>query len=283
MSKIPALRLAPALLLLLLLLLLVFASSCVTYLSSGQFGHDTLPSPPVDPKADSLSETLVFGRGSYARGLAYPDDNNIFGQAGFLHSWRSFAGTLLVDSHAAASGWYGVASLNEHDSLASTPQYPLSVSERFPYFGGSAQAQSSIALRASSFFMFDLGLRASVAYEEGPYRSFRAEAARLSAASSNLGAVIVDRSPSGWSGTLGGDLALTIALGERRFLRLGYFLGRAFPDLGEALAGAGTGFPDFLEQLSLSVRNERYVISLTGDLIALNEGFGLSLGYLLPD
>ncbi len=176
---------------------LVGSTSCATFLSSGQFGHDSIVPPALNPAADRESTTLAFVGASLARGSFYPDDQNLFGQAGLLRVWRRPMGTVFFDGQAGASGWYGEATLHEHGG-----QYPNSAAGTFAFYGGSAQAGAALGIRVGHATILDAGLRGGLAYEAGPYRDFRAAAAAASADSTSS---VIDRSPNGWSGNLGGS------------------------------------------------------------------------------
>jgi hypothetical protein len=256
---------------------LILATSCATYLNSGQLGYDSVVPLPLGANAEKSGSAMVFAKGSFAKGIEYPDDDNAFAQAGVLGSWRLPMESNLFDGHLALSGWYGHTILKDHGD-SDSPQYPLAVGSPLAFFGGSAQAGGALGLRLTRGIVLDLGIRLGAAYEAGPYRDFRAKASRLSSD-------IVDCCPSGWSGSLASDTALQFTPIKDLDLRLGLCTGWQYTDLPEAFSGTDRepkDWPMLLStQASLAVRYRKvYVAASLDSLYLMNAGFSMSLGYI---
>jgi hypothetical protein len=254
---------------------LVAACSCVTYLSAGQLGEDSIVPPPILPSEGRGDQTELLAAVSQANGYFYQDDYNRMAQAGILRAWRRQEGDLNFDGHFAASGWYGQAKLNQHSS----DQYIPSVANPFSFYGGTVQAEEGIADAAIKNFSLEPALRCSVAYEDGAYRAFRAEAAELS---SNAEDSVIDRSASGWSGTAGLDLSATFGTTRNVVLRLGLLEALLFPDLETAFSNSGNSLRDYQTQGSIAIETDGLCFSAALNYTILNYGVAVSLGYILP-
>ena len=131
----------------------ILATSCVTYLNSGQWGNDSIPPPPQDPSAEKTNTTVLFANGSWAHdSILLFGDSNSFIQGGILHSWRRPAGVFSLDGHVALSGWYGDVILQNYGGEDSP----------YTFFGGSTQIGESLGVRLSSSNLFNVGLRGGV-------------------------------------------------------------------------------------------------------------------------
>ena len=249
------------------------ASSCTTILNSGQFGHDAVVPPPIAADAKNAGETMAFLGGSFAKGNLYETDHNYFGQAGLLRSWRIDKEPILFDGHAAASGWYGAAKLNDQGEVSYSP----SVAEPFAFYGGSAQAEADIGFRLGSRVVLDSGIRGSVAYEDGPYRAFRAVAQGVYDSET-----IVNACSSGWSGNTAFDLAVSISPNNSVGMRFGVLAGNAISDLPGYFASAEGASDIFFCQTSASLRVDSFVVSGAYNWNIFNSGFSASIGYILP-
>jgi hypothetical protein len=231
---------------------------------------------PASRFADRSSATAVFAGGSYAQGIEYGDDNNLFAQGGLLHTWRIPNGKTFLDSHLALSGWYGRTSLEDHGTEVH-PQYPLSVDRPFAFYGASAQGGSALGFKLGSGSVMDLGFRCGAAYEDGPYRSFRAKAARASA--EERGFDIEDCCSTGFSGMLGLEVALIETANRDLDIREGVVLGSISSNLFEN-SKASLNIASL--QPSLSVRYRKYYFAATFDNnLFLDWGFSCALGYII--
>jgi hypothetical protein len=254
-------------------LAVLVVSSCSTLLNSGQFGHDAIVPPPMAADAKNAGETMAFLGGSFAKGNFYETDHNYFGQAGLLRSWRMDKEPILFDGHAAASGWYGAAKLNDHDVIG----YKPSVAEPFAFYGGSAQVEADIGFRPSPGLVIDSGIRGSVAYEDGPYRAFRAVATGVPDS-----ATVINACSSGWSGNTALDVALSVSPNNSVGIRFGVLAGDAISDLPGYFASSEETSDIFFCQTSVSLRDDRFVVSVAYNWNILNSGFSASVGYILP-
>lgn len=250
------------------------ATGCSTFLSAGQFGHDSLTPPPMSAAvADGGETSLVLG-GSFARGALYASDVSYFGQAGAMRTWRSSSGALAFDGHAAASGWYGASKLNDEAGLAYSP----SVDSPFAFYGGSAQLGMGVGLRFGPLAILSSGLRVGAAYEDGPYRDFRAVAHNASGSKD-----VVDACASGWSGSLGYEISLLVSPRRDFDLRFGAMAGYAASDLAAFFTASGTSLAIPVEQVSVSLRGDPLFASLAWNFNRLDNGPALSLGYVFKD
>jgi hypothetical protein len=253
---------------------LFLTTSCTTYLNSGQFGHEFTVPQPQSRFTEKTNSTMVFAGGSYAQGIIYPSDNNAFIQGGLLRSWRGPNEQTFLDGHFALGGWYGRTRLSDHGDI-DDPQYPLSVSKPFAFYGASAQIGEAIGLKVGTNKVIDLGLRCGAAYEDGPYRDFRAEAAKLSSH-------IDDCCPSGWSGNLGFDWALTNSVGKDEDIRTGVFFAVLYSDIPSIFRSSDDDMRTFLIQPSLAVRYKKFYFSGAANYnMFMNWGLSCSLGYIL--
>jgi hypothetical protein len=251
-------------------------TSCATYLNSGQIGYDSVAPIPLDCLSEAPNATAIFAGGSYARGSAYEDDNNVFAQAGLSHAWRTKGGRKSTfDGNMAMSGWYGRASLKDHGS-EDNPQYPLSVSEPFAFYGASLQGNAAIGIKAGDNSVFDIGGRMGAAYESGSYSNFRADADRLTSYYDDSD--IVDCCKSGWSGNIGAEFAYTHSFDEEAHLRLGIVAGYLLSDVGFKTEDAAL-YP--FVQPSLGLRFRRIFCSMAlNTTIMLNWGLSCAVGFV---
>jgi len=176
------------------------------------------------------------------------------------------------------SGWYGKAKFEDLGS-SDHPQYPLSVSQPFSFYGSSAQIGQAIGFKLGSDMVMDLGLRWSFAYEDGPYRSFRARVADLS---SNF----EDCCPSGWSRNSGFDLAFTESANKDQAVRAAVFIGAPVSDLPsyhrDPKSDSNHAVALVLIQPSVAVRYKRiYFAAAFGNNFTFNWGFSCAVGYIL--
>lgn len=250
-------------------------TSCETYLSAGQLGEDSLTPPPFRPSDANATKTEVLVAASQADGQWYSDDYNRMVQAGLIHAWRKTDGGVTTEGHLAGSGWYGQANLTEHYD----EQYIPSVSKPFDFYGGTVQAQEGLSVGNDRTFSFGIAFQGSVAYEDGAYKSFRAKAAQLSTSTEYL---VVDRSPSNWSGMVGPDFSATFAINRDFLLRLGILWNLLIPDL-ESVGDEFNGkINDALTQFGIEIENRDICFAANLNYTGLNYGVGLSLGYILP-
>jgi hypothetical protein len=272
----PEMRVNNYLFALMTVLSLFLATSCATttYLDSGQLGQDLIVPLPQSRFSEKSNSTMVFAGSSYVKDTKYPDDKNAFVEGGLLHSWRGPNEPTFLDGYLALSGWYGRTSLKDHGGYYD-PQYPLSVSQPFAYYGASAEVGEAIGLKVGTNKVIDLGLRCGAAYEDGPYRDFRAEAADLSSD-------VEDCCPSGWSGNLGFDWALTWSTRENLDIRFGVFVAKLISDITLFFKSSDVAIESMLIQPSIALRyNKIYFAAALSSEFLSNFGINCSLGYIL--
>jgi len=182
----------------------------------------------------------------------------------------------LFDGHLALSSWYGRAHLEDH-GYGDAPQYPISVSQPFSFYGASAQIGGAMGIKLNSNSVLDLGFRCGAAYEDGPYRAFRAKATARSRD-------IVDCCPSGWSGNFGIETALIYSARKNLDFRFGILPGMLFTDLPSYFGGKWEGFSPLTPtiQSSIAVRYEKMFFSIALITAFLsNSGLSCAFGYVL--
>ena len=241
-----------------------------TLLASAQSNHhDSIVPTPQSASVDRADSTTVFANGSLSRGNPSYEEYDLFAQGGLLQSWRRPAGKTLFDGHIALSGWYGNIKLHDTGS-ALNPQFIPSAADPFAFYGLSAQAGEALGYRVIPELVFNLGLRAGVSYETGPYRQFRALATTQST-------LVKDVCPSGWSGDCGFDAALTWSISQDLDIRTGLFLGFSFNDLPFFFASRSKSADGLLNQPSLAIRYKEFYAATSFDWYIFNN---ISVGYV---
>jgi hypothetical protein len=252
---------------------LSLTASCATYLNSGQWANDSLVPTPLSPTADRANATMLFANGSFASDFALiRADYNQFVQAGLLQSWRRPLGDFSADGHFALSGWYGEVQLSSIDDSSTTRSIP-STNNPFSFYGASAQAGESLGFRTQAHELIELGFRGGAGYEDGAYRAFRAAAATASPD-------IIDECTSGWTGTLGGELAITGLIGTETICRVGLFSGVVISDLVTQFLDPADAVKTYLIQPSLAIRDGSFSCAFAFNWTLLNSGTSLTIGYV---
>lgn len=214
----------------LLLLTLVMFPACTSFLASGPFGHEVLPTAPLsldseEPQLPFVPETSLYVHYNDTTSSWYSEDTSFFGQAGLMQAFYiplSPKQQLLLS--AASSGWYGKASFDRKEKTET-------LNELFPgdydFYGVSSQG--SIIYRIGSKTGFRIGLSSLISWEEGDYAKLRMLLEQIP------GTFVYESyynlSPTPWSHSHIAEIGLDFEIAENTRMLLILDAGIGYPEL----------------------------------------------------